>query len=114
MCCHVAYIIVPKILWASFCVISFSFTSNPNICWTCFFSFSEVLPACIDAKLKCSLSTKAFGSTLPLPSISLSGSSSSTSGISCCMGILTSLFFSFQEFHLSCLFYHCQCVAVEF
>ena len=76
-----AYIILLKILWASFSVISFCLTSTPNICLTCFFSFSEVLPACIDAKLMCSLSTKAFGSTLPLPSISQSGSFSQSGSV---------------------------------
>ena len=72
MGCRHAYIILLKILWTSFCVISPAAFRNPSIYSTCFFSFSEVLPARIDAKLKCSCSTKAFGSTLPLPSISFS------------------------------------------
>ena len=81
MGCRHAYIILLKILWASFSIISPDATRNPNIYSTCFFSFSEVLPARIDAKLKCSCSTKAFGSTLPLPSISQSGSFSSWCGV---------------------------------
>ena len=67
-----AYIILFKILWTSFCVISPAAFRSPSIYSTCFFSFSDVLPARIDAKLKCSCSTKTFGSTVPLPSISSS------------------------------------------